>query len=177
MFCQFVTYNSYMSQISLILHDIRSTYNVGSILRSAECFGVQHVYFSGYTPYPLTPHDPRLPHIANKLHQQIAKTALGAESLVPFSIHQTITNAVAAARQAGYTIAALEQDAHSTAIETYRATTPVALILGNEVGGVDEWTKDTCDVILEIKQYGTKESLNVASAAAIALYALKANTQ
>jgi 23S rRNA (guanosine2251-2'-O)-methyltransferase len=162
-----------LTPIALILHDIRSTYNVGSILRSAECFGIEKVYFSGYTPYPLVNKDPRLPHLAQKIHNQIAKTALGAEERIEFSIHTSIEDVLSQAKNDGYLLAAIEQDVTSVDIASYSFTQPTALVLGNEVDGVSNWTKSQCDVILEIKQYGTKESLNVASASAIALFAAR----
>lgn len=162
-----------LTPIALILHDIRSTYNVGSILRSAECFGVEKIYYSGYTPYPNITNDTRLPHLAQKIHNQIAKTALGAETRLSSFVLTTIEDALTQARSDGYTIAALEQDDTSTALSEYSFTTPTAIVLGNEVNGIADWTKAHCDVILEIKQYGTKESLNVASATAIALFAAR----
>ena len=87
-----------MPEITLLMHNIRSTYNVGAIMRTAEGFGVRQIIFSGYTPYPdlrlADPRsiDPRLPHITERLTAQIHKTALGAETMLPFSyvvdIHQ-----------------------------------------------------------------------------------------
>lgn len=162
-----------LTPIALILHDIRSTYNVGSILRSAECFGVTEIYFSGYTPYPKIPNDQRLPHIAEKIHNQIAKTALGAESKVNVLVYTSIEEVFNEVKSKGYKIACLEQDENSIDIATYSFSAPTALILGNEVAGIANWTKSHSDVILEITQYGTKESLNVASATAIALFAAR----
>jgi 23S rRNA (guanosine2251-2'-O)-methyltransferase len=166
-----------MIPIALILHNIRSTYNVGSILRTADCFGIQNIYFSGYTPYPSHSNDSRMPHIAKRLTSQIAKTALGAEQTVTFSVYDTIEAAISAARRDGYHIAALEQDEQSVLINKYTFLTATAFVLGNELSGIDEWTKHSADVILEIKQYGTKESLNVANATAIAVYAARSQQQ
>jgi 23S rRNA (guanosine2251-2'-O)-methyltransferase len=162
-----------LTPIALILHDIRSTYNVGSILRSAECFGVEKVYFSGYTPYPIVKNDARLPHLAQKIHNQIAKTALGAEDRIALSIHSQLDDVLAQVNKDGFSLAALEQDDQSVDVATYSFNKPTAIVLGNEVEGVSDWTKSQCDVILEIKQYGTKESLNVASASAIVLFAAR----
>ena len=100
--------------IIVIAHDIRSTHNVGSLLRTAEGLGVVHVYFTGYTPYPQLPvGDDRLPHLAAKLTKQISKTALGAETMVPWTHHDSIEQLVAELHADGYTIAALEQTAQS----------------------------------------------------------------
>lgn len=162
-----------LTPITLILHDIRSTYNVGSILRSAECFGVTEVFFSGYTPYPKIANDQRLPHIATKIHNQIAKTALGAETAVTAILCDSIEDALQSVKNKGYIVASLEQDENSIDIATYAFQSPTAFVIGNEVDGVPNWTKSNSDVILEIKQYGTKESLNVASATAIALFAAR----
>ena len=79
-----------MPEIVLILHNIRSTHNVGSIFRTAEGLGVSKIILSGYTPYPTLPSDTRLPHIREKLTAQIHKTALGAEQMVPFEYTDTL---------------------------------------------------------------------------------------
>lgn len=128
----------------------------------------------GYSPYPIIADDIRLPHIAQKIHQQIAKTALGAELTAHITVCSTIEDAIEQARADGYTcIAALEQASNSIAIESFPFTQATAMVIGNEVDGVDAWTKSATDVILEITQYGSKESLNVASATAVALYAAR----
>jgi tRNA G18 (ribose-2'-O)-methylase SpoU len=158
-------------EIVLILEDIRSTHNVGSIFRSAECFGVKHIYICGYTPYPKLDNDTRLPHISEKLNRQISKTALGAEKIVPFSVFESFDQILIELKNNQYYIIGIEQDSGSLPLSPSNIKNKSALILGNEIKGISEWTKQQCDVILEITQYGQKESLNVASAAAISLYA------
>ena len=79
-----------MPEITLVLHNIRSTHNVGSIFRTAEGFGVRKIILSGYTPYPIVQSDTRLPHIRDKISSQIHKTALGAETMVPFEYHESL---------------------------------------------------------------------------------------
>lgn len=159
-----------MTEIILIAHNIRSTHNVGSIFRTAEGFGVKKIILSGYTPYPRIEGDIRLPHISEKLTSQIHKTALGAEEMVPFEytefphLHEL--------QNAGYRIVGLEQDARSTMIDTYEAPTKVALVLGEEVEGIDSALLNECEDIIEIPMQGKKESFNVSVAAGIALYAL-----
>jgi 23S rRNA (guanosine2251-2'-O)-methyltransferase len=74
-----------MQEVVLIVHNVRSTHNVGSLLRSADGFGISHVYLTGYTPYPKKDNDERLPHIADKLQRQINKTALGADKNIAWS--------------------------------------------------------------------------------------------
>ena len=94
-----------MPEILLILHNIRSTHNVGSIFRTAEGFGVSKIILSGYTPYPTIPNDTRLPHIREKLAAQIHKTALGAEAMVPFEYTEQLN--LSDIKTTGYRLVAL----------------------------------------------------------------------
>lgn len=155
----------------MILHNIRSTYNVGSIFRTADGFGVQRLLLSGYTPYPAIPEDTRLPHIRNKTSSQIHKTALGAELAVSFD-YQPAPDLMQL-RQAGYTIVALEQTVTATPLPEYRPAEKVALLLGEEVNGIDPNLLKLCDEHVEIPMKGSKESFNVSVACGIALYALR----
>lgn len=156
-----------------MVHDIRSTHNVGAIMRTAECLGVKKIIFSGYTPYPIANKDQRLPHIAKKIHQQIQKTALGAETLVPWEYTLDVAEAISLLKKAGYRITALEQNEKSLILNEYEAPDKIALLLGREVEGIDSKILSLCDDVVEIRQYGKKESLNVVQACAIALYALQ----
>jgi 23S rRNA (guanosine2251-2'-O)-methyltransferase len=162
-----------MIDIILLVHDIRSCHNVGSLLRTAEGFGVSKVYLTGYTPYPSTTHDTRLPHIHQKLSQQISKTALGAESLVAWEHHDDITQVITKLKEGGYTLAALEQTLTSTPLPTYQSPQKIALLLGREVEGIDPVLLQQAEAILEIPMLGQKESFNVVNAAAVALYQLQ----
>jgi len=160
--------------IVAIAHDIRSTHNVGSLLRTCEGLGVSHVYFTGYTPYPALPDgDTRLPHIAQKLTRQIEKTALGAESLVPWSQVDDVMSCIATVRAAGYAVVALEQTTGSTALPDFQPPQKIALLLGREVEGIDSALLALCDTCLEIPMFGQKESFNVVQAAAMALYQIR----
>jgi 23S rRNA (guanosine2251-2'-O)-methyltransferase len=159
-----------MPEIIVIAHNIRSTHNVGAIFRTAEGFGTKKIILSGYTPYPATNPDARLPHIALKLTQQIHKTALGAETIVPFEYHEAPP--IAALKGAGYRIVGLEQDTRSVPLQTYKKPEKIALILGEEVEGISAELITECDDILEIAMVGKKESFNVSVAAGIALYQL-----
>jgi 23S rRNA (guanosine2251-2'-O)-methyltransferase len=160
--------------IVVIAHDIRSTHNVGSLLRTAEGLGVEHLYFTGYTPYPaLAQGETRLPHIANKLTAQIHKTALDAETLVPWSHEDSVEELMAQLRTDGFTLVALEQAEHSIALPHYQPPEKVALLLGREVEGIDPALLTHCDTLLEIPMLGQKESFNVVQAAAMALYQLR----
>lgn len=163
-----------MPKIQLLLHNIRSTYNVGAILRTADGFGVEKVWLTGYTPYPELPNDPRLPHLRQKITQQIHKTALGAEQTVLIQ-HQTDPMAtVQSLRNDGWRALALEQTENSTNLSDFetQSTDKYLLIVGEEVAGVAPELLELADTILEIAMHGTKESFNVSVATGIALYQL-----
>ncbi|HEY5806023.1 MAG TPA: TrmH family RNA methyltransferase, partial [Candidatus Saccharimonadales bacterium] len=103
-----------MREIILIAHNLRSTHNVGSLLRTAEGLGVQKVILSGYTPHPVHDNDRRLPHESAKIAKQINKTALGAENSIKWECHAEILPVLAKFKKDGYAVAAIEQadDAH-----------------------------------------------------------------
>ncbi|MEP6710177.1 MAG: TrmH family RNA methyltransferase, partial [Candidatus Saccharibacteria bacterium] len=132
-----------MSEIIVIAHNIRSTHNVGAIFRTSEGFGVKKIILSGYTPYPSIPHDTRLPHIAEKLTAQIHKTALDAEIMVPFE-HQSEPD-FTALKKAGFRIVGLEQSDKSINLADYPPPDKIALLLGEEVTGIDEALLKNCD--------------------------------
>jgi 23S rRNA (guanosine2251-2'-O)-methyltransferase len=162
-----------MKDIILIAHNLRSCHNIGSLLRTAEGLGVKEVILSGYTPYPLPLNgesDPRLPHEALKLHKQISKTALGAETSQSWHHSDSLEGELQRLRADGYLIAAIEQA--STSVKLNHFTTPdkIALLVGREVEGVEPEVLAHMDTILEIPMFGSKESFNVVQAAAMALY-------
>ncbi len=159
-----------MSEIIVIAHNIRSTHNIGSIFRTCEGFGVSKLIISGYSPYPKLPNDPRLPHIEAKLTLQIHKTALGAETMTPFE-HQETPDLNLLKRQ-GFTVIGLEQDKNSISLKEYVVPQKIALLLGEEVGGITNDLRNQCDNLVEIPMVGQKESFNVSVAIGIALYAL-----
>ena len=159
-----------MPEIIVIAHNIRSTHNVGAIFRTAEGFGVSKIIISGYTPYPSLPADTRLPHIAEKLTGQIHKTALGAESIVSFEYQET--PAITELKELGYRIVALEQAQRSIPLPQYQSPQKIALLLGEEVHGIEDSLLATCDDVIEIPMSGKKESFNVSVATGIALYHL-----
>lgn len=158
------------TQITVIANDIRSTHNIGSLLRTCEGFGVENVIFTGYTPYPSMPSDARLPHIAARLSKQIDKTALGAADLVKWQRVEDVTACIEDLKQRGYEIIGLEQAVDSIPLPEYKPARKVALLLGREVEGIDEALLKLCDKTVEIPMFGQKESFNVVQAAAIALY-------
>ncbi len=162
-----------MSKIIVIAHDLRSAHNVGSLIRTADGLGVHKIYFTGYTPYPISKKDTRLPHIASKVHKNIIKTSLGAEDFVDWEYVEDLDSLVKSLKSDNYLVAALEQSDNSTTITDYTNNQDIALILGREVEGIDAKILKLCDLILEIPMLGKKESLNVTQAAAIALYQLR----
>jgi tRNA G18 (ribose-2'-O)-methylase SpoU len=161
-----------MRDVILVVSDVRSAHNVGSLLRTADGLGLKRVILTGYTPYPISASDDRLPHLARKAHAKIQKTALGAEESVGWERDESVSVVLEKLSQAGYEIAALEQSADAISLAEYRPPGKVALIVGSEVGGVDAAVLNQADVTLEIPMRGRKESFNVSAAAAMALYHL-----
>jgi 23S rRNA (guanosine2251-2'-O)-methyltransferase len=153
--------NSPKLPLILVLDNIRSLHNVGSIFRSSDAFGIEKIYLCGYTGTPPNP--------------EIRKTALGATETVQWEAFKEISPLLQQLKQAGWTIAAVEQTDQSIPVQSFQ--TPLekglVLILGNEVEGVQEEALRLCDYSLEIPQFGTKHSLNVAVAAGIVLFTLR----
>lgn len=161
-----------MRKIAIVVHNVRSCHNVGSILRSADGLGAR-VYLTGYTPYPLKKNDPRLPHVAKRAANQIAKTSLGAENSVVWQQYDQVQDAIDYLRSCGMKIIALEQSAKAINLPEFKPPENCALIVGPEVTGLEGEVLDQTDEIVEIPMQGKKESFNVAVAAAIALYHTK----
>jgi 23S rRNA (guanosine2251-2'-O)-methyltransferase len=162
-----------MRKLILIVHNVRSSYNVGSLLRTADGLGIDKVVFSGYTPYPEAKDDERLPHLARKTTNAIHKTALGAETTVSWQKVDDIADYLSKLSIRGYEIAALEQTATSQNLSDYRPPEKLALLVGNEVNGLDADLLNLTAIRLQIPMLGSKESFNVAVAAAMALYHLR----
>lgn len=146
--------------IVIVLDNIRSKQNVGSIFRSSDAFRLAHIYLCGYTPAPPD--------------RDIAKTALGAELAVDWTQAPDARQLAQQLKAEGYILLSLEQAQGSIPLqEFYRdPTQKYALILGNEVEGVQQDIVNVSDHCLEIPQFGTKHSLNVSVATGIALYSL-----
>lgn len=165
--------------ITLVAHDIRSTHNVGAFFRTCDGLGVEKIIFSGYTPYPKFEGDTRLPHFADKITRQIHKTALGAESTIDFERFESLESVLAKAKKENAILVALEQFPGSLTPEECKqkivkkaSGRPIYLLIGNEIHGVKDDILKQMDLIIEIPMHGTKESLNVSVATAIALYEL-----
>lgn len=152
------------------MHNVRSTYNVGAVLRTADGLGIEKVIFSGYTPYPKLKREERLPYLVEKINKQIDKTALGATNSVSWQRSKQLSKTLSGLKTMGYTIAALEQTKESQDLSKYSPPEKIVLIVGNEIDGVDPTILKLTDITLEIPMFGKKESFNLATAAAIASY-------
>ncbi len=134
---------------------------------------MQQIILSGYTPYPKTTNDPRLPHIADKLTSQIHKTALGAENMVPFTYYESLDEWLSLNNTAKkLPIIGLEQSDRSVMLPDFIPPDEFALLLGEEVRGIETQRLTKCEHLIEIPMRGQKESFNVSVAAGIALYGL-----
>ena len=154
----------------LIAHNVRSTHNVGSLLRTAEGLGVEAVYLTGYTPYPAEENDARLPHISRKMQGAIHKTALGAETAITWHHQPDVLDVIANLQADDWTVVALEQADLAIAITESKLPDKIALVVGREVEGIEPEILDACDTIVQIPMFGQKESFNVVQAAAMALF-------
>ena len=162
-----------MQKITVVAHNMRSTHNIGSLFRTCDGLGIEHIVLTGYTAYPAQAHDTRLPHLVKKLSAQIHKTALGAEDYVQWTHTESLRQALDHLKSNGYRIVALEQSDRSTLLGDYNIKNEkIALVLGTERDGLSQAELELCEDIIEIPMLGKKESLNVVQAAAIALYVL-----
>ena len=159
-------------EIVLLLHNIRSIHNVGSIMRTVEGFGLKRIVFSGYTPHPGVPNDDRLPHLIDKTKIELHKTALGAEKLLLSSYAVNPLDVIKQFKQQDYQIIALEQSPQSVNLRNFELKRNALLIVGEEVHGIAKKLLDQADTILEIPMAGQKESFNVSVATGICLYQL-----
>ena len=145
--------------IAAVLDNIRSAYNVGAMFRTAECAYIAKLVLCGITAKPP--------------HRKVEKTALGTTQLVPWEYFADTMEAVRKLKAEGWTVAALEITDESRPLQTVRRHEfPLALVFGNEVTGVDERVLAAADTVLEIPQFGQKESLNVAVAFGVAVFLL-----
>ena len=142
----------------VVLDDVRSMYNVGSVFRTADAFRIEHIFLCGITARPP--------------HPEIHKTALGAEDSVDWTYTADTHEAVRQLQSEGYEVLAVEQVVGSTMLQDFRPESgkKYAVIMGNEVKGVKQSVVDMCDGCLEIPQFGTKHSLNVSTTAGIVMW-------
>lgn len=144
--------------LAVVLDNVRSLNNIGSIFRTSDAFGVSKICLCGITATPPSP--------------EIHKTALGAEDSVEWQYFATTAEALAALRADGYVICCLEQAIDSVSLEKFEVEkgTKYAIVAGHEVNGVDQAIVDDSDVCIEIPQMGTKHSLNVSVSTSVALW-------
>jgi 23S rRNA (guanosine2251-2'-O)-methyltransferase len=146
--------------IIVVLENIRSAYNVGSVFRTCDAFLIEAIYIIGYSAKPP--------------HKEIKKTALGAEETVDWKHFKTTAEAIGELREAGYRVYSVEQAENSYKLHAtgFHQTEKIAVIFGNEVTGVEQSTIDASDGCIEIPQLGMKHSLNIATAAGVVLWEL-----
>jgi len=144
--------------VTVLLDNVRSLYNVGAFFRTADAVRVEKLLLSGITAAPPHPH--------------IAKTALGAETSVPFEILPDTTTMIASYRARGYQIAAIETSVRAVDLFDWPAVFPACVVFGHEVAGLSAAVLDACDVHVRIPTLGVKQSLNVATAGGVVLYEL-----
>lgn len=144
--------------IVVVLDNIRSMHNVGSVFRTADAFLLQGICLCGYTPRPP--------------HRDIHKTALGATETVDWTYFETTLGAVSQLKEDGYQVFAVEQVEQSIPLHRFSADQKMAVVFGNEVTGVDQQVLQLCDGSIEIPQLGMKHSLNISVAAGIVLWEL-----
>jgi 23S rRNA (guanosine2251-2'-O)-methyltransferase len=161
-----------MPRLVLIAHNIRSAHNIGSLLRTAEGLGIEKVFLTGYSPYPIAKDDQRLPHIRQKIDKRINKTSLDAQHSIDWQHSNSLPAILKQLKKDGYDIAALEQTTDALDLSRFKPPAAVALIVGNEVEGIEPKVLAASDFKLMIPMAGKKESFNVAAAAAMALYQL-----
>ncbi len=150
--------NLALRPVRVILDDVRSRHNVGSVFRTADSFALEGLVLCGFTPLPP--------------HREIEKTALGATQTVPWDHAPDAVDAVRALQQQGYRVLAVEQTTHAVPLQQVRSTPgkPLALVFGNELNGVSEQVIEACDGCIVIPQAGSKHSLNVSVCAGIVLW-------
>ena len=149
--------------VIVVLENIRSAYNVGSVFRTADAFLIEAIYICGYSAKPP--------------HKEIKKTALGAEETVFWKHFNTAGDAVEELKRRKYKVYAVEQAEGSYKLHAanFRQNEKIAVVFGNEVTGVEQSTINICDGCIEIPQLGMKHSLNIATAAGVVLWELVRN--
>ena len=170
-----------MSEISVLLHNIRSAYNVGSIFRTADAAGVGKVFLSGYTPIPIDRF--------GRSQKEIAKTALGAEDLIAWEYLGSPIRVISRLKREKWNIVGVEQDIRARDYRSLKLQGSTLFVFGNEVRGLSRVLRDACDALVEIPMRGVmvrqvhhprhtgrgKESLNVSVAAGVVLFQAKQN--
>lgn len=150
--------------VVVVLPDIRSAHNIGSIFRTSDAVGVSHIYIAGYSPCPIDRF--------GRPQKEIAKTALGAEQQIPWTYELKAAAVITRLKKEGFYIIAVEQAESAEDFRKIKMPQKVAFVFGTEVTGIDKKILKKCDVIAEIPMKGSKESLNVSVAAGVALFGM-----
>ncbi len=150
-----------MKKIFAVLHNVRSCYNVGAIFRTADGVGIEKIYLTGYTPTP-----------ENNL-EKIKKTALGAENFVKWEYKKRVSEVIKKLKKEKVVIVALETERSALPYFKFKPKFPLAILVGNEIRGIDKRILRKVDSVLKIPMFGKKESLNVAVAFSILAYHLR----
>jgi len=152
-------------ETAVLLWNIRSEHNVGSIFRTADAAGVSLIYLGGITPHPIDRF--------GRKKKTIAKTALGAEEFVPWKPARSAVQLIRRLHKEGWSVVGVEQDKRAVDYRRYVPRTKTLYVLGSEVEGLPKNIRDACDTIVEIPMRGRKESLNVSVAAGVILFLSK----
>ena len=144
--------------VSVLLDSVRSLYNVGAFFRTLEAAGGAHLYLAGISASPP--------------HAKLSKTALGAESVIPWTRVDDVSRAIGDLRQRGVTVAAVETSPRAVDLYDWHPRFPVCLVFGHEVEGLSPQVVDACDLVVRIPMLGRKHSLNVATAGGIVIFEL-----
>ena len=160
-------------QVAVLLHNIRSAHNVGSIFRTADTAGVKAVYLSGYTPLPHHKFGRIQSAFAKsygRAQKEIAKTALGAEKTMAWQHISRLNSWLQRMKREGWRVVGVEQDARARDYRTFNLKQKTLFVFGNEVRGLSPAFLAQCDELVEIPMRGIKESLNVSVATGIILF-------
>ncbi len=149
-------------EVVVLVHDIRSTHNVGSIFRTSDAVGVKKIYLSGFSPAPVDKF--------SRPRKDIAKVSLGAEKTIPWECIDDPEKLIKKYKKSGFEIVGLEQSERSIDYKKFKRTKPIFFIIGSEVLGMDKKILKLCDQVVEIPMKGEKESLNVSVAFGVAIY-------
>ncbi|MFA7216553.1 MAG: TrmH family RNA methyltransferase [Candidatus Paceibacterota bacterium] len=149
-------------EVFVLLHNIRSIHNVGSIFRTSNALGINKIYLSGFTPTPLDRF--------NKKRKDFAKVSLGSENEINWEYVEKPTKLLKELKKQNFQIIGLEQFKKSKDYKKIKTKFPVIFLVGNEVEGIDKKMLGICDVVAEIPMKGKKESLNVSIAFGVGLF-------
>ncbi len=151
-------------EVAVLLHDIRSVHNVGSIFRTADALGVHKIYLSGYTPTPLDRF--------GRPRKDFAKVSLGTEQTISWEYKEKVEDVIKKCKKEKFQVVAIEQSPHSVDYKEVHTTlsSKILFVVGNEVLGVSKKLLSLSDVVAEIPMKGKKESLNVSVAFGVALF-------